>query len=205
MKITVPVQVLYRFRLTQRMDQDTVTLTFDPMELETSTRKLTRTFTTSQTPEPDVIAALSLIQKPEEDYCFNQNHPPVSPSLMEKLEPTIQQRINLLNTRMTSKAKDCDSRESYNQMIHLHVESIKALGNQVKKLVVAGLKDTMMKKDVELVRFAVSKRLTVWRTSLELVKKRPGTWDQRDELWKRLIIANRMSWSAYHLKNSIRL
>jgi hypothetical protein len=122
-----------------------------------------------------MITALNLIQRPAEDYSFNQNHPPVSASLMERLESMIQQRINLLNIRMTSNAKDCASCESYDKMIQLHLESIKVLGNQVKKLIVAGLKDTTMKRDIELVRFAVSKCFMVWRTSL-----------QRDDLWKRV-------------------
>ena len=187
------------------MESESVSLSFDVTELEPSSSGLQRTFSVVLTPGPEVIAALSLIQRPEEDYCFNKNHPEVSPALLLSLESTIQLRINLLNTRMTSKAKDCANRESYDEMIQLHMQSIRTLGNQVKKLVIAGLKDTMSKKELELVRFAVSKRFTVWRTSLEVVKKRPGTWERRDDLWNRLIKANSMSWSAYHLKDSLRL
>ena len=187
------------------MDQECVSLSFDRSELEPSEQTLTRTFSTNLTPSPEVIEALTLIERPVQDYSYNKNHPLVSPSLLLSLEPTIQQRINLLNTRMTSKAKDCADRKSYDEMIQHHVQSIQSLGNQVKKLVVAGLRDEMTKEELELVRFAVSKRFTVWRTSLEVVRKRPGSWEQRDELWKRMILANRMSWSAYHLKTSLRL
>ena len=184
-----------------------VSLTFDAADLELPTLGdgLTRTFSTQLTPSSEVIEALTLIHRPTQDFSFNKNHPQVSPALLKQLQPTIQQRINLLNTRLTSKAKDCADRKSYDQMIEMHVQSIRALSNQMKKLVVAGLKDTMTRDDLELVRFAVSKRFAVWRTSLEVVRKRSGTWDRREELWKRLIQANRMSWSAYHLEISLRV
>ena len=187
------------------MDQECVSLSFDRTELESSEQTLTRTFSTELTPSPEVIAALTLIQRPVQDYSYNKNHPVVSPSLLKSLEPTIQLRINLLNTRMTSRAKDCSDRQSYEELIRHHMQSIQSLGSHVKKLVVAGLKEEMTKEELELIRFAVSKRFTVWRKSLEVVRKRPGSWEQRDELWKRLILANRMSWSAYHLKTSLRL
>ena len=101
------------------MDQECVSLSFDRTELESSEQRLTRTFSTDLTPSPEVIAALTLIQRSVQDYSYNKNHPIVSPSLLLSLEPTIQQRINLLNTCMNSKVRDCSDQKSYDEMWRL--------------------------------------------------------------------------------------
>ena len=158
-------------------------------------------------PHPIQMQDLTRLCPPAERFKFNKNHCLVPDAVLLPIQKDLQRKIALANTRMTANTKTCSSRSDFDALIRAHQLTIRQLGAKTKSLVVAQMKKTRRysKPDLDKVRFAVSKRFTVWTQALEGVLKDKKLWESRSQLWTSLVNANKHQYDAYHLQSSLSL
>ena len=156
-------------------------------------------------PHPIQMQEMTRPTPPADRFSFNKNHCPVPDDLLLPIERDLQRKIALANTRLTASTKSCSSRSDFDQVIRRHQLAIRQLGAKTKSLVVNQMKRTnrYSKSELDKIRFAVSKRFTVWTQALEGVLKDKKSWESRSELWTRLVNANKHQYDAYYLRSSL--
>ena len=150
---------------------------------------------------PIQMQDLTRLCPPAERFKFNKNHCQVPDAVLLPIQKDLQRKIALANTRMTANTKTCSSRSDFDALIRNHQLTIRQLGAKTKSLVVAQMKKTRRysKPDLDKVRFAVSKRFTIWTQALEGVLKDKKLWESRSQLWTSLVNANKHQYGRLSL------
>lgn len=156
-------------------------------------------------PHPDKLLELTRIVAPNDPFAFNCNHVAVDTLLHSAMMKELQKKIGLANTKLAAGSRWVQSREAFNRLVVKHRDSIGQISKWAKKQVVAkaSASHRMSKDGKEKLQFAVHKRFSVWSTRLDAVVRNPLAWEQRCFLWDALVEANRHSFSAYNLLQSL--
>ena len=156
-------------------------------------------------PHPDKLLELTRIVAPNDPFAFNCNHVAVDTLLHSAMMKELQKKIGLANTKLAAGSRWVQSREGFNRLVVKHRDCIGQISKWTKKQVVAkaSASHRMSKDGKEKLQFAVHKRFSVWSTRLDDVVRNPLAWEQRCFLWDALVEANRHSFSAYNLIQSL--
>ena len=159
-------------------------------------------------PHPDQMENLTRTVPPKHKFRFNQNHSEVPDELLLPLEKDIQRKVALANTRMAAKTKSCRTRLEFDNIVRQHQQAIRQLSAATKSLIIKMMKSQRLppsKEELKKIRFAVSKRFTVWVQALDGVLADKSTWDDRSHLWTALVEANRHHYDVYYLRRSLNI
>ena len=203
-------------------------LSFDVTELEPQSRpkdpeltKITRTIRNRErvsqplpppdTPHPDVLAALTKIPVPESKLNFGTQSKVIPLGMVAGMTCTNQSRIPTILQKLADEGASCSDAEQFLNIVKRHRTRIHLLVGENRTTAAAYCKmSKLSRKVLQASKFAVFKRLSVWRDSVDDLLKlaeRSAQWteDRRNFLWRRLIKTNLFSWYGMNLPETFPL
>ena len=205
-------------------------LNFDATELEVDSHrhskdpevlKITRTILNQEgksepppppdTPHPDVLSALTKIPVPETKLKFGTHTKVIPLGMVAVLTSTNQARIPEILRTLADEGISCRDAAEFLAMVKRHRSRIHLLVGENRSTAAGYCKrNKLSSKVLHASKFAVFKRLSVWRDSVDdLIKlaERSAQWteDRRNFLWRRLINTNLFSWYGMNLPETFPL
>ena len=149
-------------------------------------------------PHPDIVAEIKTPRAPELLYSFESSGS-VPVRLLEALSGAcVQMRTQVLTT-LSGRSRSCSTRQDFLDLVEYLLQEIDQLVKKCRKAAVEYHRTLDVGSAVVNRRkFAVYKRVAVWRDGVRMVlttlRSQPA-WDEKTRLkfWRRLLLANRNS------------
>ena len=158
-------------------------------------------------PHPDVLRRLcELTELPE--YKFARPHAPVPSALLTLVHRDCSRRIPAIMRKLQENASTVGNSASFQAMLVAHRRNITGLIRTVRTTAVRYLKNSeVSKSELDTIKFALFKRLSVWRDQVDSViqiSERQSGWseERRQMLWRRLLAASRWRMAALQIRDT---
>ena len=164
-----------------------------------------------ETPHPEVLSALTRIPVPETKLQFGAHTKVIPLGLVAALTSANLARVPEILRKLADEGELCSDADEFLAMVKRHRSRIHLLLVENRSTAASYCKrNKLSSKVLHASKFAVFKRLSVWRDSVDDLLKlaeRSVQWteDRRNFLWRRLINTNLFSWYGMNLPETFPL